>query len=755
MLKKIELNKLDDFFTKLSCRKNRGIYFYRIAGYNKSIEDFLAHYMQAARRSGVVLMGKIPNPDERQLSYYEEMIGLNFCLDPNFFSQCLAKWLPRVNEAKRKDLSIALFSALDKMRKEGKNENILKNAYIKYMCWFYYKFERMLNLLGEEDVPKILYQGNVSLYELKVFSILAEAGCDILLLEIAGDLSYQKLDLSSTESFLYQDKTLSAFPTDFSLEKLIQKKQDREKQSTLYCEDQVKICSTNTWLSGNVFADCLVLPNQRGQDRNLLYNMLVRVTGVEDKTSYLKNLFQWKVEVENQGRGFFALNEIVVPSVEELQQFNGNFSDFSALLTRMSSSIRCSGIRQVENQAKKALIDILNREYNADGANLNRTKNKAVYLLTYFQRYGKDIFKNYREDAFPVFVYYGVCTNKFEALFLEFLSYLPLDVILINPDLTRQCLFLDPRLFEKKFEQSMKAESFPQELNDITYSTVAYHAEEELTELMYQDTGLYRLRQYQKAVSVPIQTMYEEIYLLWDQELKYRPNFEVMDDRVVVPSLLCKISGVKDGNIHEYWASLQKLYTKDTLFINKVPYILSSEIKNRQICISFLKNRKLLRDKIKGSSVYPYSIFREETQDFMLDKLQELLDSGLVKGTYSNGMEFTIIAVILNLDNKITRMIQNFDFTRKNPKILVLATDEKILSLEDSIVLLYLHMVGFDVALFVPTGYRVVENYYTKPVFSEYQIGEYMYDLKAPPLRQSAEIKQPKLGFINRLFRKD
>ncbi len=47
---------------------------------------------------------------------------------------------------------------------------MLKNAYIKFMCWLYYKFERIVNLLGQEKVPKILYEGSISNYELLLIS---------------------------------------------------------------------------------------------------------------------------------------------------------------------------------------------------------------------------------------------------------------------------------------------------------------------------------------------------------------------------------------------------------------------------------------------------------------------------------------------------------------------------------------------------------------------------------------------------------
>ncbi len=61
----------------------------------------------------------------------------------------------------------------------------------------------------------------------------------------------------------------------------------------------------------------------------------------------------------------------------------------------------------------------------------------------------------------------------------------------------------------------------------VQLGTVAYHAEQELTETLYQDSGLYREQQYQKARAVALKTMYEEIYILWQQEKAIAPIFKL------------------------------------------------------------------------------------------------------------------------------------------------------------------------------------------------------------------------------------
>ena len=151
-----KIQGLNDFFMELDSRKEKGVYFYRINGFNEEIREFIGRYYEAARLSGVVIEGRIPNPDERNLSYYNEIMGMDFQMSMGFITSSLRKWLPRMNDFQRNQVAASLYDSLDSLRRAGKNENMLKNAYIKFMCWLYYKFERIVNQLGGNRVHKIL-----------------------------------------------------------------------------------------------------------------------------------------------------------------------------------------------------------------------------------------------------------------------------------------------------------------------------------------------------------------------------------------------------------------------------------------------------------------------------------------------------------------------------------------------------------------------------------------------------------------------
>ena len=143
---------------------------------------------------------------------------------------------------------------------------------------------------------------------------------------------------------------------------------------------------------------------------------------------------------------------------------------------------------------------------------------------------------------------------------------------------------------------------------------------------------------------------------------------------------------------------------------------------------------------------------RETSQDYLLDCLQRLIDQKIIRGTFENGMEYTVIAVALNLEKNILRMIQRFDFTKKNPKMICIAAGEKAPSLEDDITLAFLSQIGFDVVVFVPTGYQSPDHHFNRSLAVSHQIGEYVFDLEAPAFEVQSDPNR-RLSWLDSIFK--
>lgn len=748
MLNRVPITQLDDYFLGLSQRKAKGVYFYRINGYTPQIHAFLVRYHEAARLGGVIVEGRLPNPDNKQLAYYNEMLGMEFRSDKAFILAQLRKWLPRMSAAQSDNVAGSICETLSKLRQSGKNENMLKNVYIKFMCWLYYKLERIVHQLGSEKLPKILYEGEISNYELLLMNVLALAGCDIVLLQLHGDANYLQHDPQSAMSALYMAKDMREFPQGFCLQQIRQEIQNHLRLERLYGEKpQHKPC-TNAWCSGNPMEDLRQAAGQRGEDERFFYNLFCRINGVDDKMSYENALFQLQLVLKSEQRRLLIISRnIPSPLPQETSAVTRkNYQNAEQLVADLSMQFRMmTPDAELQKLMHMSFVDTVMEAACAD-SDVNRLFSKAVTLLCWAKRYREVLFSGWKFPEVSVFLYLGGCQNELEAMFCRFLSRLPVDVILLVPDRNRRCCLMDKRLYEVNHEESLALLDYPDEQHGFRVGTAAYHAERELDTLMYQDTGIYRNQQYDRANAVVLQTMYEEIAILWEQEMKYRPSFSIIDGTVNMPVILAKISGVKDGNVRNYWQAFRSFITPDTMVIQSVPRIRPATVNPiRKSAPEFLRQGKLQRQMIRSHRLYPYGILRDGIQEMMLDKIQLLIDQKIIRGTFENGMEYNIVATLLNLDKYTLRMIQKFDFTKQNPKLVYVLTKEQMLSVEDTIYFAFMSLLGFDVLFFVPTGYQCFESHLNRSLMVEHQVGEYLYDMKIPLHPPLSEDKRRKL----------
>lgn len=886
LFKHIKIQSLDDFFVPLSGRSEKGIYFYRFNKTSDKIDEFIYKYYNAARKSGVVIDGKIGNPTESNLSYYQEIMGMDFQMSMGFISDSLKKWLPRMRAIQRENIAGAIYDVLDGLRRSGKNENMLKNAYIKFMCWLYYKFEGVVEQMNGENIPKIFFVGDIVGYEFMLINILADAGCDVVFVQPHGDVSYLKVDENLERSFEYvgengaaEQNMVREFAADFSIKSMLEnhdfKAQRENSQGTVKLQPgvqetkshgtggsqvdvqniqrqesgipqaegkstkslqnkkslNIKVQSTeadninsmadrggsqpkmsykvstrnctNVWIEGNGLDDFLQpagvrkdrfrklyenerrtekvnnvdnaqnlhirnaekvnnvenvqnLHNIRNIENNLgngmfsadnaqgygadkdkiFFNCYVRINGVWDKLTYENELYQFYLSLKAMKRNVVVISELIPkPDVDEIAKIRrGNYRDVFQLVKGLELNINFTENPIVSEFLINSFEETVYGEADrlGTGANINKILNKAVYLLCFINRYQTQFFKNFSYDNIPCFIYMGGCNDENEAMFMHFLARTPIDVLILCPNRAERCRLEDNILYDINYEEQLAIDKFPIQNSWLHIGTAAYHAERELDTLMYNDDTIFRDKQYDKARTVSLQTMDREIKILWETEIKYRPGFSTVDGSVNIPVIFSKFSGVKDGNVREYMIMLKKLMTPETVVVDKVPNILSTDANPiKEYATEFFKNGRLHRDKIKKSRAYRYGFLRDEMQDYILDKLEFLIAQKYIKGTFENGTEYTIVSVALNLPKEVTRLLQAFDFTKKNPKLLYINTSDELISLEDTIYLTFLHLLGFDVALFVPTGYNM-EKYFNLKLMEEHQLGDYIYDIQIP-----------------------
>lgn len=746
MFERIHLNHFEDYFTTYRERPKNSVYFGRFVVWSPAVKQMIERFTKETIQFGVCIQEKIGNPEEKHLSYYEEMMGMNYQLSVPFFMQELKQWIPRVSEDKRQIIAECFYDIFYGLAQKGKNENMQRNAYIKYMCWLYYKFERLFQNFGNDKVPKLLYAGIPNEYEMLFLTLLSKTGCDILLLALQGEEAYLKQDVNSIYSEKIQAEGES-FPEGYSVLEVRQQLIKEENTPVVPRVATEKVINTNTWIQGNVWEDIQREQKERGSDNRFFYNVFAGVYGVEESAGYYAELLKWKLKLENTQTEVLLVEEIKKPDYDEISAIQrGQYANIEQLLYIMAPQIVCED-KKAENYAKASFLQVMKK---VSALPFQKQQNYAVELVCLLKRYIKAMYGAGSHKEKKLFIYYGEIERESQALILMALAKMPMDVLHINPEGNQGLEIKDELFFSKIFPNTLKREKFPTDIKDMQFGTVAYQAEQEINRIMYQDTGMYRNRQFTKAVPIVLQNTYEEIGILWEQEAKYRPNFEVFEDRVMVPVIFSKVMGVP-GNVSDYWETVAKLCTEQTFVIKEFPYLGNTLNPWKERSYAFLQGGKLMQDKIKKHSEYPFSFIREPMQDYMLEKLQELLDEKMIEGTGQDGTENLIVSTVLSMDKVILRLIQGYDFTRNIPKILLIHTRENNCTKEDAILLAYLSLVGFDIAMFVPTGYSGVERFYTKQVITEHQIGEYKYDLRIPNL---SAVKRSSESLVGRFLRR-
>ncbi len=542
--------------------------------------------------------------------------------------------------------------------------------------------------------------------------------------------------------------------------------------NNLYIEDEVFSICTNSWFEFNATDQELELTEQieklkgltlnkqaeRGVVHKTYYNMFVRITGVDNKVEYSSDLFNWKGSLEKAGKKVCVINKITPATAEEVEKIQPNkYETPTELINDLALKIRCP-YPQLKNQTIKAFIECMVEESEKDKDNFTRLTAKGIYLLSWFSRYGRRLFEKNYGESLPVLIYFGFCKNSAESLLLKFFAKLPVDVVVINPTnnslVDKKCILTDDLLLDIKLNNSLDLTEFPTEITNMNIATAGFYAEKELEEMLYQGTGLYRDLQHEKATAITLKTMYEEINLYWKLDVKLREGFEVINNEVLMPTFFAKINGIKNEDVAEYFKEISSLVDKDTIVITEPRFYFKST-ENFDTTYAF-RNNEFKKQNIVRNKNYKYGIFRETIQLHILDKLEYMLEHKYILGTYSTGVEHDVVRVVMNLHERFASLIHDMDFTKSNPKVVLINNGEMEYPLEEVITLVFLHLIGVDIIVFVPTGYRIMERHLKPGLFVEHNIGKFMYDVTLPNKFKDKNIKDVIVNdnLLDKIFKK-
>lgn len=479
-------------------------------------------------------------------------------------------------------------------------------------------------------------------------------------------------------------------------------------------------------------------------------------SGDDEKASFHNMLYDLREKLIKCPKFlFYVENELKPPTSDELTVFDGIVSDADddgVLLNSLTDIINVEGDEMRTNLAKDTLPLFLK------GMSGNDMFAAARTLIVWMNRcLGSEAYLRDHSEI-PALIYYGNITAA-EIAFLHFMSRLGIDVLYICSNTSGLAELkknnLEGRMQIFEMPCSVPITPYPDKPVKAKLATVAYNASKELNNILYNNDTIFRDFQFSDMQSLTLKTTYDEIDVLWHQPAKYRTGFKADGDRVTVPNIFAKISGVKDGNLNAYWDSVKWKLSPDTRVIIKSPSYKRYAESQLGIFKPYYNGEQILAEQLKSSPLNKYGHLSDSLQTLIFAKMQEAADSGFLK-LERNELMSLIIYVGTNLDREILKLLQKFDFTKDIPKLIIIDVIEDTFSKIECIQLVLYNLLGFDILICTPTGYRNIETFVSDAAFETHIMNEFEYNVHIPKLKIPDAVPEPRDGggLFGRLFRK-
>lgn len=669
-------------------------------GYCKEFDDFILQAYNKASSCGCIIQDKLQNPTAGNVEYFQDKLGVDFECSLSFFKTKLSSWLPQLNLHQQEVLSTSVFEVFNQLKTSGKNDSALRNFYTKLMCWLYYKFAGVLTKIGTSVVPVIIYVAPYGTYELRTMQILNLCGCSVAYVSInETENDYKKYDIEYKCSSLYEFQQVKAFPPSWSLSE-IRKSILQQQQIEKTLGDRSNLIKVEVNDSADLFSI-------EGCKCSRLH-----VLGTSEEWS--NTLYEMRGSLKDAE---FIEGNIPPVRPDEILNNNTSYPNVEACLESLLGTVVLSDMH-LTTTFKYAFYESINK--------LGITNiSKCIAYFYICLRY-----KNILNNGYLFVLTDNISdTTKFV---LTVLTYFNMNIVVLNPSKADLPLNV---LRKQELPDTESIAKFPTSKQIIGTTTVASKAESEIQDVLYNgELGIFKENQYSQANVSYLNCTYDEIKLLWHEELRMRQGFETKDDIVTLPTIYARLGGIPDGDYSRFTQTLNDLKSDAILIENDI----YKEQAVNLFAAECMENSKVSIQKIKQHRAYKYAYLRDDIQSYMLSKIQELLDIGIIQGVGKNGVENTLFQVALNLPQQFLQAIQNFDFTKKNPKLINVRTSTEQMSLQDSILVTYLSLLGFDILLVVPTGYNVLNAHTTRELFKNHEFGNYEYNFKLSDINQKS-----------------
>lgn len=412
--------------------------------------------------------------------------------------------------------------------------------------------------------------------------------------------------------------------------------------------------------------------------------------------------------------------------VEDLFKLRRSLSDCIVINGKIPNPTVDEGRQEVKGIAKPVLQRFL-REKRITG---NDAKVLKALCCRYFSQVSK--------AKVGTLLYYGSITEKKEIQLLDFAKELPMDVIILNHAKEESYDFKgDFMVIEEEFASPLA--QFPDEV----LATGAASVEKTLDQVLYGDENFSRSNQYSDVESIILNVTKEDVTGLWGEEIKMRTGYGIENGKVIVPTLYAQITGLGNFSKRSYIDFVSALTQNSMCFVTEALEISPIKLKGDSSLKTMSDKHFNKKFAEKVLSMTPLSILSQEKQNLLIEKANEVIKKYKFNSIWD---VLTFAGILFAIPEALAQLIHVWDLTKVNPKIVMVLTGTRKLESKEEVMLQYLHAIGFDVLLFVPTGYGLVTEDLLRSGLQKIDLSNYNFSI------QYSEIVSNRKGLLNRLF---
>lgn len=437
-------------------------------------------------------------------------------------------------------------------------------------------------------------------------------------------------------------------------------------------------------------------------------------------------------EIQRRPEGFNTIfceikgTNCIANYAEDLFKLRRSLSDCIVINGKIPNPTVDEGRQEVKGIVKPVLQRFL-REKRITG---NDAKVLKALCCRYFSQVSK--------EKVGTLLYYGSITEKKEIQLLDFAKELPIDVIILNHAKEENYDFKgDFMVIEEEFASPLA--QFPEEV----LATGAASVEKTLDQVLYGDENFSRPNQYSDVESIILNVTKEDVTGLWSEEIKMRTGYGIENGKVIVPTLYAQITGLGNFSKRSYIDFVSDLTQNSMCFVTEALEISPIKLKGDSSLKTMSDKHFNKKFAEKVLSMTPLSILSQEKQNLLVEKANEMIKKYKFNSIWD---VLTFAGILFAIPEALAQLIHVWDLTKVNPKIVMVLTGTRKLESKEEVMLQYLHAIGFDVLLFVPTGYGLVTEDLLRSGLQKIDLSNYNFSI------QYSEIVSNRKGLLNRLF---